>query len=44
MRAIAGLGSHLSRKGDPGWLVLGRGIHDLLLLEVGWRAREQATM
>lgn len=44
MLAIAGLGGHLPRNGDPGWLVLGRGMHDLLLLELGWRAREQAGM
>lgn len=44
MLAIAGLGGHLPRNGDPGWLVLGRGMHDLLLLELGWRAREQAEM
>jgi hypothetical protein len=41
MLAIAGLGGHLPRNGDPGWLVLGRGMHDLLLLELGWRARAQ---
>ena len=41
MLAVAGLGGHLPRNGDPGWLVLGRGMHDLLLLELGWRAREQ---
>jgi hypothetical protein len=44
MLAIAGLGGHLPRNGDPGWLVLGRGMHDLLLLELGWRAREQREM
>ncbi|MGE0872652.1 MAG: IS4 family transposase [Kofleriaceae bacterium] len=44
MLAIAGLGGHLTRNGDPGWLVLGRGMHDLLLLELGWRARDQAEM
>jgi hypothetical protein len=44
MLAIAGLGGHLPRNGDPGWLVLGRGMHDLLLLELGWRAREQEKM
>ncbi len=42
MGAIAGLGGHLPHNGDPGWLVLGRGMHDLLLLELGWRAREGA--
>ena len=41
MLAVAGLGGHLPRNGDPGWLVLGRGMHDLLLLELGWRARGQ---
>lgn len=44
MLAIAGLGGHLPRNGDPGWLVLGRGMHDLLLLELGWRAREREKM
>jgi hypothetical protein len=44
MVAVAALGAHLPRNGDPGWLVLGRGIHDLLLLELGWRAREQAGL
>jgi len=42
MLAVAKLGGHQTNNGDPGWLVLGRGIHDLLLLEVGWRARELA--
>lgn len=40
MLAVAGLGGHLKSNGDPGWLVLGRGMHDLLLLELGWRARD----
>ena len=44
MLAIAGLGGPLPRNGEPGWLVLGRGMHDLLLLELGWSAREQAKM
>jgi hypothetical protein len=42
MLAVAALGGHLKSNGDPGWLVLGRGMHDLLLLEMGWRAREEA--
>lgn len=42
MLAVAALGGHLKSNGDPGWLVVGRGMHDLLLLELGWRAREQA--
>lgn len=44
MLAVAALGGHLKSNGDPGWLVMGRGMHDLLLLEMGWRAREQAEM
>jgi IS4 transposase len=42
MLAVAALGGHIKSNGDPGWLVLGRGLHDLLLLELGWRARETA--
>ena len=42
MLAVATLGGHIKSNGDPGWLVLGRGMHDLLILEMGWRAR-QAT-
>ena len=42
MRAVATLGGHITSNGDPGWLVLGRGMHDLLLLELGWRARRDA--
>jgi len=37
--AIAALGGHIKNNGDPGWQVLARGYHDLLLLEVGWLAR-----
>jgi hypothetical protein len=42
MLAVAALGGHIKANGDAGWLVVGRGMHDLLLLELGWRAREQA--
>jgi hypothetical protein len=42
--AMLALGGHIKNNGDPGWIVLGRGMHDLLLLELGWRAREQAEM
>lgn len=44
MLAVAALGGHRKSNGDPGWLVLGRGMHDLLLLELGWRARDQAEL
>jgi hypothetical protein len=36
--AVAKLGGHLTNNGDPGWLVLGRGFHDLLIMELAWRA------
>jgi hypothetical protein len=35
MLAIAALGGHLRRNGEPGWLVLGRGYEKLLQFEVG---------
>lgn len=35
MLAIAKLGGHITNNGDPGWLVVGRGYEDLLLLERG---------
>jgi len=44
MLAVAALGGHIKSNGDPGWLVLGRGLHDLLLLELGWRARAEAEL
>jgi hypothetical protein len=34
--AIAAIGGHIPNNGMPGWQVLGRGFHDLLLMEVGW--------
>jgi hypothetical protein len=42
LRALARLGGHLTQNGDPGWLVLGRGLHKLLVMEAGWTAAEQA--
>ena len=44
MLAVAALGGHRKSNGSPGWIVLGRGMHDLLLLELGWRAREEAEL
>lgn len=38
MLAIAGLGGHLKRNGDPGWLTLARGMVKLLSLTEGWVA------
>jgi Transposase DDE domain len=40
LRAVAQLGGHLKNNGPPGWQVLGRGYESLLLIELGWRARE----
>ena len=34
--ALAALGGHIRRNGEPGWLVLGRGLHDLILMEQGF--------
>jgi hypothetical protein len=43
--AIARLGGHLRRNGSPGWQVLTRGYHELLVLEEGWlAARGRAEM
>lgn len=35
--AIARLGGHLKRNGTPGWQVLGRGFHELLMLVAGFQ-------
>ncbi len=40
--AVARLGGHLRQNGEPGWLVLGRGMQTLLRMEAGWAAAEQA--
>lgn len=42
--ATAALGGHLKHNGEPGWLVLGRGFQDLLLMEVGWRLARQRSV
>jgi hypothetical protein len=34
--AIAALGGHLARNGEPGWITLYRGYDELLTLERGW--------
>lgn len=34
--AIAALGGHLKRNGDPGWITIGRGYHRLLEAEAIW--------
>jgi hypothetical protein len=42
LHAVAVLGGHLRQNGNPGWLVLGRGMQKLLVMETGWKAAEQA--
>jgi hypothetical protein len=34
--AVAALGGHIVANGNPGWIVLGRGYEDLLMLEAGF--------
>lgn len=36
--AVAGLGGHLKRNGEPGWLVLYRGMQTLMTYEAGYEA------
>jgi len=36
--AVAKLGGHIERNGEPGWQVLSRGYLDLLLMEQAWDA------
>jgi hypothetical protein len=40
--AAAAIGGHIPNNGIPGWQVLGRGFHDLLLMEVGWHDAQAA--
>ena len=40
---IAGLGGHIKNNGDPGWIVLGRGLDTLLAAHLGYlAARDEA--
>jgi hypothetical protein len=43
MLGVAGLGGHIRNNGEPGWIVLGRGLDALLLMEVGWIAHQDAA-
>lgn len=40
--AVAGLGGHQKRNGEPGWLVLYRGMEALLMYEAGYEAGRKA--
>jgi hypothetical protein len=41
---VARLGGHLRQNGEPGWLVLTRGMQKLRDMEAGWAAAERARM
>jgi hypothetical protein len=41
LAAIAKIGGHIKNNGRPGWLVLWRGLHDLLLLAQGFALARQ---
>jgi hypothetical protein len=41
--AVAALGGHITNNGAPGWLVLGRGYDDLLILEAGFLLASQKS-
>ena len=40
--AIAALGGHLKRNGEPGWLTLARGYERLMTLTWGWNLCKEA--
>lgn len=42
--AIAMLGGHIPKNGEPGWLTLRRGVDRLLLAELGWEARARTEV
>jgi hypothetical protein len=42
--AVARLGGHLRQNGEPGWLVLARGMQKLLCMESGWVAAQMTNM
>lgn len=44
MLAVARLGGHIRNNGDPGWIVLGRGYEDLLMMELGAMLAIEAKM
>jgi hypothetical protein len=41
MLGIAALGGHIKNNGDPGWHVLGRGLHRFSEFEEGWNLRSR---
>lgn len=41
MLAIAGLGGHIKNNGEPGWIVIHRGMEDLTRACIGWSAARE---
>ena len=41
--AVAAMGGHIRSNGEPGWLILHRGMAKLLAYEQGWIARDNAS-
>lgn len=44
MLAIAAIGGHIRNNGEPGWMVLGRGLDDVITAGIGWRAARHRKM
>jgi transposase-like protein/DDE family transposase len=44
MLGVAALGGHIKNNGDPGWIVVGRGLDELLIAEVSYEAGYNAAM
>jgi hypothetical protein len=42
--ALAQLGGHIKNNGDPGWLTLGRGFEELLVLEAGFHIAQKILL
>jgi len=42
--ALAELGGHLRSNGPPGWIVLGRALERLILLELGWNLAHESAV
>jgi len=41
---VAGIGGHIKNNGQPGWLVLQRGMEKFLAFAAGWCAREETDL
>ena len=38
------MGGHIRNNGDPGWLTLGRGFEELLVLEAGFQIAQKILL